>query len=372
MNNIIKFCNLKRQFLRKKEEYQDVINAVCKDAAFIDGKHVKMFETEFAKFCDVPYAACVNSGTSAILLALLAMGITAGDEVIIPSSTFIATAWGPIYAGAKPVFVDCTSDTWQVDPKKIEEAITKNTKAIIGVHLYGIPFDIDAIKCIAEKHNLLVIEDCAQAHGALYYGKPVGGFFDAGCFSFYPTKNLGAFGEGGCVLTGNADYIKQINLLKNHASDNDGNHESVGFNMRMDGIQAAVLNHKLKSLGNTNNRRREIAQRYKSEIVNPNIVMQKIPEETVPVYHLFVVTVPNREDFIGYLASKSIECRVHYRIPCHLQKAFADLGYKRGELPNAEYLADHCISLPIYPELYDNEVSRIVDACNSYNGGTKC
>lgn len=370
MKKIIEFCNLKRQYSHDKEDYQDVIDVVCKDAAFIDGKYVKIFESEFARFCDVPYVACVNSGTSAIFLALLAMGIGPGDEVIIPSSTFVATAWGPIYAGAKPVFVDCTNDTWEIDPGKLEQAITKNTKAIIGVHLYGLPFDIDAVKHIAQKHSLLVIEDCAQAHGALYRGTPVGGFFDAGCFSFYPTKNLGAFGEGGCVLTGNSDYIRQINLLKNHASDNDGNHECVGFNMRMDGIQASVLSHKLKSLNSANKKRREIADRYKNEIVNPKIVMQKTPKETTPVYHLFVITVPSREEFIGYLASKDIECRVHYRVPCHLQKAFSCLGYKRGDLPNAEYLADHCVSLPIYSELYDDEVSMIIDACNSFDGGT--
>lgn len=369
MNSLIAFCNLKRQYSNNKDEYQDIIDAVCKDAAFIDGKYVRAFESEFAKFCGIPYAACVNSGTSAIFLALLVMGIGAGDEVVVPSNTFVATAWGPIYTRAKPIFVDCTSDTWQIDSDKVEEAITKNTKAIIGVHLYGLPFDIDAIKRIANKHNLLVIEDCAQAHGALYRGTPVGGFFDAGCFSFYPTKNLGAFGEGGCVLTGNAEYIRQINLLKNHGSDNDGNHECVGFNMRMDGIQAAVLSYRLKSLDSANKKRREIADRYKNEIVNPNIVMQKIPEETVPVYHLFVVTVPDRERFIDYLSSKNIECRVHYRIPCHLQKAFSDLGYKYGDLPNAEYLAEHCVSLPIYPELYDDEVSTIINACNSFDGG---
>lgn len=370
MIDFIEFCNLKRQYSDNKDEYQNVIDEVCKDAAFIDGKYVKLFESEFAKYCGVPYAASVNSGTNALLLAMLAMGITTGDEVIIPSNTFVATAWGPIYVGAKPVFVDCTSDTWQIDPDKIEQAITKKTKAIIGVHLYGLPFDIDEVKRIAKKHDLLVVEDCAQAHGALYRGAPVGSLCDAGCFSFYPTKNLGAFGEGGCVLTGNAEYIKQISLKKNHAADSDGNHESIGFNMRMDGIQAAVLSYKLKSLDSANVRRCEIAGRYTNEIVHPNIVMQKIPEETNPVYHLFVVTVPNRDEFISYLSSKNIECGVHYRMPCHLQKVFSHLGYKPGDLPNAEYLANHCVSLPIYPELYDEEVSAIINACNGFNGGS--
>ena len=369
MDSLIEFCNLKRQYISRKENFLAVIDAVCGKAAFIDGEFVKQFESEFAALCLTHYASCVNSGTNAILLAVLALGIGAGDEVIIPANTFVATAWGPVYAGTKPVFVDCTSDTWQIDPDKIEQAITEKTKAIIGVHLYGLPFNVDAVMNIAEEHNLYVIEDCAQAHGALYKGKPVGGLCDIGCFSFYPTKNLGAFGEGGCATTNNEFFAQQIDSLKKHAADKNGDHDKVGFNMRMDGIQAAVLSNKLNDLEKANTRRCEIAERYRREIVNPRITLQKAAQGDGHVYHLFVITVPEREKFMHYLFSKNIESAIHYPMPCHLQKVFAHLGYKPGDLPNSEYLAQHCVSLPMYPELFDNEIDRIINACNSFNGG---
>jgi dTDP-4-amino-4,6-dideoxygalactose transaminase len=366
MDNYIEFCNIKRQYSNHREDYLRTIDLVCEKAEFCDGEFVKEFELEFSKYINVSYTLCVNSGTNAILLALLAMGITVNDEVIIPTNTFIATAWGPVYAGAKPIFVDCTSDTWELDPSRIEEVITKKTKAIIGVHLYGVPFDFDAVREIAKNNQLYIIEDCAQAHGASYKNKIVGSLGDVGCFSFYPTKNLGAFGEGGCVTTSNLNYAMQINSLKNHAASTCGDHDKIGFNMRMDGIQAAVLSYKLKLIESTNKRRQAIAKRYYKEIINPYINMQKIPNSVVPVNQLFVVTVPDRDGFINYLYSKHIECGIHYRIPCHLQKAFHYLKYKPGDLPNAEYLAEHCVSLPIYPELFDNEIDRIIDACNKF------
>lgn len=371
MDKLIEWCNLKRQYDNHQEEFQKEFDNVSSKAAFIDGEFVKTFESEFAKFCKVSNVSCVNSGTSAIHLAVLAMGISDGDEVIIPANTFIATAWGPAYTGARPVFVDCTSDTWEIDPDEIEKAITAKTKAIIGVHMYGLPFDVDAVKKIAEEHSLYLIEDCAQAHGALYKGRPVGGLCDIGCFSFYPTKNLGAFGEGGCVTTNNDAYIQQINSLRQHAADGLGNHETIGFNMRMDGIQGAVLSYKLKFLEEMNGKRGAIAKRYTEEITNPCITMQKLSKNAEHVYHLFVITVAQRDHFIKYMREKDIECSVHYRIPCHLQKAFAHLGYKPGDLPNAEHLAEHCVSLPMYPELREDEVDRIIDACNSFNRGVK-
>jgi dTDP-4-amino-4,6-dideoxygalactose transaminase len=369
MDSFIAFCDLKRQYANHRDGYLRAIDTVCGKAAFIDGEFVKEFEYEFAQLCQTAYVSCVNSGTNAILLATLAMGISGGDEVIIPANTFIATAWGPVYAGAKPVFVDCTSDNWQIDPGKIEEAITGKTKAIIGVHLYGLPFDVDAVMKIAKEHGLTVIEDCAQAHGAIYKNHPVGGLCDIGCFSFYPTKNLGAFGEGGCVTTNNEGLVQQIDALKKHAADKNGDHDKVGFNMRMDGIQAAVLSYKLTDLEQSNRRRRSIAERYLAEIVNPRISVQKALEGAGHVYHLFVITVSERARFMNHLLSKNIECAIHYPMPCHLQKVFAHLGYKPGDLPNSEYLAEHCVSLPMYPELYDEEVSRIIDACNSFGGG---
>jgi dTDP-4-amino-4,6-dideoxygalactose transaminase len=371
MDDFIEFCNLKRQYNDHRDDFLQTIDLVCGKAAFVDGEFVKSFESDFAKFCQVSYVSCVNSGTNAILLAMLAMGIKAGDEVIIPANTFVATAWGPLYSGAKPVFVDCTSDTWEIDPVEIEKAITRKTKAIIGVHLYGLPFDIDAVIKIAEQHKAFLIEDCAQAHGAKYKNRPVGGLCDIGCFSFYPTKNLGAFGEGGCVTTNNKLYAQQIDSLKKHATDKNGDHDNVGFNMRMDGIQSAVLSYKLKDLENANTRRREIAERYRGEINNPCIAFQKAAKGDGHVYHLFEITVPEREKFRNHLFLKNIESAIHYPIPCHLQKVFAHLGYKPGELPNSEYLAEHSVSLPMYPELYDEEVSRIIDACNSFGRGNR-
>ena len=369
MDDFIEVCNLKRQYNNHREEFLQTIDLVCGKAAYIDGEYVKKFESEFSKFCQVSYTSCVNSGTNAILLAMLVSGISAGDEVIIPANTFVATAWGPVYAGATPVFVDCMSDTWEIDPAKIEQAITEKTKAIIGVHLYGLPFDVNAVLKVAKEYNLVLIEDCAQAHGALYKNKPVGGLCDIGCFSFYPTKNLGAFGEGGCATTKNEFYALQIDSLKKHAADINGDHDKVGFNMRMDGIQAAVLNYKLSGLENANTRRRDIAKRYREEIVHPRITVQKAAEGDGHVYHLFVITVPEREKFMNHLHLKNIESAIHYPIPCHLQKVFAHLGYKMGDLPNSEYLSEHCVSLPMYPELYDDEVSRIIDACNSFGRG---
>lgn len=369
MNGNIEFCDLKRQYKNHRDDFLQTFDLVCGKAAFVDGEFVKSFESEFAKCCQVPYASCVNSGTNAILLAMLAMGIKTGDEVIIPTNTFIATAWGPVYAGAKPVFVDCTSDTWETDPVKIEEAITEKTKAIIGVHLYGLPFDVDAVNKIAKDNKLVVVEDCAQAHGAFYKNRPVGGLCDIGAFSFYPTKNLGAFGEGGCATTNSPVYAEQIITLKNHGANEFGDHEKIGFNMRMDGIQAAVLSYKLKYLESINERRRAIAKRYIEEIVSPFIKIQQTQEGAEHVYHLFVITVPERDSFIKHMYSKKIECSIHYPMPCHLQKVFNHLGYKQGDFPNSEYLAEHCVSLPMYPELFEEEISRIIDACNCFNGG---
>lgn len=372
MDSFIAFCDLKRQYSRNREAFLRAIDSVCEKAAFIDGEFVKAFEAEFASFCDADYACCVNSGTNAILLALLALGIGPGDEVIVPANTFIATAWGPAYAGAKPVFVDCRSDTWEIDVDAVEAAITEKTKAVIGVHLYGMAFEVDSLLALTKSRNLYLVEDSAQAHGALYRGKPAGGLCDVGCFSFYPTKNLGAFGEGGCVTTDNEALAAKVNSLKNHGiGKKNGEHDEIGFNMRMDGIQAAILSEKLKTFQTSLERRRKIAIRYKSEIKHPLIAFQQDTPGAQHVYHLFVVTVDNRERFAAHLLENGIETSAHYRIPCHLQKAFAGLGYKKGDLPNAEYLAEHCVSLPIYPELEDGEVDRIIRACNSYSGEAK-
>jgi dTDP-4-amino-4,6-dideoxygalactose transaminase len=366
MNAPIQFMDLKRQYETIKEEITSALSAVCEKTAFSGGQFVEEFEKNFAGYCNISHCSAVNSGTSALHLALLVAGIKAGDEVIVPADTFIATAWAVSYVNAVPVFVDCTPDTWNIDPRKIEEKITKKTKAIIGVHLYGQPFDVDAVKSISDRHGLVMIEDCAQAHGALYMNRKVGGFGALGCFSFYPGKNLGAYGEGGAVVTNDKKYDQRIKSLRNHGSTIRYHHDELGFNMRMDGFQGAVLNVKLKYLDSWNQRRREIARIYQTNIKNEKIKMQTQPSWAESVYHLFVITVDDRANLVRYLQEKNVFYGLHYPIPCHLQKAYSHLGYKKGNLPNAEYLAEHCISLPMFPDLTDGEVLLVIDKLNNY------
>ena len=362
----INFMDLKRQYEFHKNGIFEAIRQVCEETAFSGGIYAEKFEKEFAIYCGSKFASGVNNGTTALHLAMLALGIKNGDEVIVPANTFIATAWGPTYAGATPVFVDCTSDTWEIDASKIENAVTKNTKAIIGVHLYGQPFDVDAVKLIADKHDLYLVEDCAQAHAAIYKGERVGGFGEMSCFSFYPGKNLGAYGEAGIVVSNNEEYIIRINKLKNHGSFERYHHDEIGYNYRLDGIQGAILSYKLKHLDGWTARRREIAEMYFNGIQNPAITMQVQPETAKSVFHLFVITTPDRDRFVNYLKENNINCGFHYPVPCHLQKAYEHLGYKKGQMPNAEYLSEHCVSLPMFPELTDEEVSIVVDTCNRY------
>ena len=366
MNNCIEFMDLSRQYDKYKNEFLHTIEAVCSETAFSGGKFVEYFEKEFAEYIGSEYCSCVNSGTSALFLAMKAIGIEENDEVIVPANTFIASAWGVAYVGAKPVFVDCTKDTWEIDASKIEASITKNTKAIIGVHLYGQPFDFDAVKDIAQKYQLPIVEDCAQAHGAEYKGKKVGQLGDIACFSFYPGKNLGGYGEGGAVTTNNKQYYDKINILKNHGASKRYYHDVIGYNMRMDGIQGAILSCKLKYLDEWNQRRREIAGKYKREIMNPKIILQDVPQSVLPVYHLFEIKVDDSKKFAEYMSNNGIICGRHYPVACHLQKAFAYLGYKKGSIPNAEELAEGCISLPMFPELTDEEAEKVINVCNSY------
>jgi dTDP-4-amino-4,6-dideoxygalactose transaminase len=308
----------------------------------------------------------VNSGTSALQLALTALDIGEGDEVMVPSNTFIATAWAVVYRKAKPVFVDCDPFTWEIDHNLISDKISKGTKAIIGVHLYGQSFDIDPVKDIAKENGLFLIEDACQAHGATYRGKMVGSLADAGCFSFYPGKNLGTYGEGGAVVTNSKILADRISALRNHGSTSRYYHDEIGYNMRMGGMEGAVLNVKLKYIDKWNEQRKMIARNYKNAIRNTKIKFQFVPDFTDPVYHLFVVTVDKRDEFVNHLNNHGISPGLHYPVSCHLQKAFDYLGYKKGDLPNSEYLADHCVSLPMFPELTDEEISRVIDAVNSY------
>lgn len=366
MDNLINFMDLSRQYNKYKKEFLGAIEQVCEETAFSGGKYVEKFEREFANYIGTKYCSCVNSGTTAIFFAMKVLGIGEGDEVIIPSNTFIGSAWGVVYTRAVPVFVDCTSDTWEIDASKIEECITEKTKAIIGVHLYGQPFDFDAVKEVAQKHNLLIVEDCAQAHGALYKNKKVGQLGDIACFSFYPGKNLGGYGEGGAITTNSFEHYEKINMLKDHGSMQKYHHDIVGYNARMDGIQGAVLSCKLKYLDEWNSKRKAIAKRYLDEICNDKITFQHVPKSVVPIYHIFEAMVDDSSKFIKYMEDNGIICGRHYPIPCHLQDVFKSLVYKCGDNYNSEELAKRCVSLPMFPELMDEEVNKVISVCNAY------
>lgn len=366
MHNPIYFLDLKKQFSLIKGEVMQAIENTLEKGEYSGGKNIEEFEEAFSKLSNTKYAVALNNGTSALHLAMKAGNIGKGDEVIVPANTFIATAWAPGYMGAKPVFVDCNAEDWEIDSTKIEEKTSSKTKAIVGVHLYGQPCEIDSIKKIANEHNLLFIEDAAQAQGAEFKGRKVGGFGMAGCFSFYPTKNLGTYGEGGALSTDSEEIYSRVKKLRNNASIKKYEHDEVGFNMRMGCMEAAVLLVKMKYLDAWNNRRREIALKYQKYINNPLIQFQKQHAERTSVYHLFVITTEKREALISHLNHHNIFPGMHYPVPCHLQKAFKELGYKKGDFPNAEYLADHCLSIPMYPELTEEETDRVIEVLNKY------
>jgi dTDP-4-amino-4,6-dideoxygalactose transaminase len=358
--------DLKRQHQALKPEIFAAFEKVYENTAFSGGPFVAEFEKGFAEYCGAKYCVGVSNGTTSLHLAMIVFGVGPGDEVIVPANTFIATAWGVSHAGATPVFVDCDPNTWEIDAAKIEEKITVKTKGIIGVHLYGQPFDVDAVKKIAEKHKLFLIEDAAQAHGALYKGRTVGTLGEMASFSFYPGKNLGACGEAGGLTTNNEAYAKHLQSLRNHGSTVRYYHDEIGYNYRMGGLEGASLGIKLKYIDGWNKRRQAIAKKYSTEIKNPKIIMQYNPEWADSVYHLFVVTTEDRNGFEKYLQENDIIPAFHYPVACHLQKAYANLGYKKGDFPNSEYLAEHCISLPMFAELTDEEVNHVIKVVNRY------
>ncbi len=368
MDTYIKRIDLTRDYEAPREEYLKAIEKVCRETAFSGGKYADAFDRDFAEYVGVPYACGVNNGTSALHLAMLALGVGPGDEVIVPANTYIATAWGVSYTGATPVFADCTPDTWEIDPSGLEAKITPRTKGILGVHLYGQPFDYAKVREIADRHGIFVAEDCAQAHGAKFQGRMAGSMGEMGCFSFYPGKNLYAFGEGGSITCKEETYHRHMTRLKNQGCDVRYYHDEVGFNYRLEGLQGAVLSVSLKYLPQWTKRRQEIGWRYLREITNPLITMQAHPDDTEPVFHLFVVQVEERDGFVKYMADAGVECNLHYPVPCHLQKAYARLGYKKGDCPNAEHLAEHCVTLPLFPEMQEWEIARVVELCNCFGG----
>lgn len=357
--------DLKVQHQQIKEEIFAAFEQVYDQTAFSGGPFVEAFEKSFAEFVGTEYCVGVSNGTVALHLAMLALGIGEGDEVIIPANTFIATAWGVSHAGATPVFVDCDA-TWNIDPNKIAAAVTKKTKAVIGVHLYGQPFDVDAVKAICDQYGLFLVEDAAQAQGARYKGTRVGSFGEMACYSFYPGKNLGACGEGGGITTQNKSYADQLRSLRNHGSTQRYFHDEIGYNYRMGGLEGASLSVKLKYLEGWNNNRKAIANRYRNEINNPRIQIQEKPSWADGIFHLFVVIPEDKDAFVRHLNAHGIIAAYHYPVPCHLQKAYLHLGYRRGDFPNAEYLADNCVSIPMYPELTSDNVDAVIKCLNQY------
>lgn len=351
-------------------EMQDKIDSAVLEVIhrnwFIRGEEDEKFEKKFAQYCGVKYCVGCGNGLDALMLLLKAYGIGENDEVIVPSNTFIATALAVTYAGAKPVFVEPDLKTYTIDVKRIEEKVTDKTKAIIAVHLYGQPADMDEINKIAKKHNLVVIEDAAQAHGAIYKGKKVGSLGDAAGFSFYPGKNLGAMGDAGAITTNDEKIAQKVKALANYGSDYKYHHIYEGNNSRLDEIQAAVLSAKLESLDRWNEQRMVIAERYISEILNPKIIKPVIKNDRTHVWHIFAVRTDNRNEFETYLNDKGVGTTIHYPTPIHLQKAYSMLNLKKGDLPIAELISETEISLPMYYGMTNEQISYVIKVINEF------
>jgi len=358
----VPFLDLKTQYASIREEVAAALQQVLDQTAFAGGPFVARFEQEFAAFCGTRFAAGVGSGTDALWIALLALGVGPGDEVITVPDTFIATAEAISHCGAKPVFVDVDPVTYNMDPSKLEAAVTKKTKAIIPVHLFGQMADMDPILAIARRHKLFVAEDASQAHGAEYKGKKAGSIGDAGCFSFYPGKNLGAYGEAGAVVTSNEVLDGKIRMLRDHGQAKKYHHAMIGWNARMDGIQGAVLSVKLRHLPAWTEARRRNAGIYDDLLKDvPGIAVPKEAADAKHVYHIYAIRVADRDRLIASLAEKEIYCGIHYPIPVHRLDAYQSLNLGVGTFPMAEKCASEFVSLPMFPELSREQIQFAVD-----------
>ncbi|HTS19111.1 MAG TPA: DegT/DnrJ/EryC1/StrS family aminotransferase [Verrucomicrobiae bacterium] len=358
----IPFLDLKPQYAAIRDEVQAALAEVCDSARFAQGPPTQAFEKEFAAYCGVAHCVSLNSGTSALHLAMRALNIGPGDEVITTPFTFIATAWAISYVGATPVFVDIDPVRRTLDPAKLGAAVTPRTRAIVPVHIFGTPADMDSINAVAQKHSLSVVEDAAQAHGARYKGKRVGPLGAISCFSFYPTKNLGAYGEGGALLTNDETLAARAHSLREHAQSGRYIHEEVGYNYRMDSVQAAVLRVKLKRLDAWNAARAAHARQYTNKLAGASYGLPAAPADSEPVWHCYVVECENRDRVRSALADAGIDTAINYPLPLHLQPVYRSLGYQRGDLPVAERLCERCLSLPIYPELSPGQIDIVVQA----------
>jgi dTDP-4-amino-4,6-dideoxygalactose transaminase len=356
---VIPALDLKAQYRSIKEEIDAAVIRSLESGNYILGPEVAAFEEEFAAYCRSSYAIGLNTGTSALHLALLAAGIGPGDEVITVPFTFVATTAAIYYAGGTPVFVDIDPSTYTMDVTQIERQITPRTKAIVPVHLYGHPADMDPILDIARRHGLIVIEDAAQAHGADYKGRRVGSLADAACFSFYPGKNLGACGEGGAVTTSNPELARKIRMLRDWGQEKKYHHILKGYNFRMDGIHGAVLKVKLRYLDQWTEGRRRCAAEYSSMLVNSGLTLPVVAPDCSHVFHVYAVRTSNRDEMKAHLEANGIQAGIHYPIPVHLTEAYADARYRAGDFPNAEAAAAEELSLPIYPELTSTQIAKI-------------
>lgn len=352
----VPYFDLKAQYSELRDDIREALDRVCQNTSFILGEEVEKFERAFAAFCGVKHCVGLNSGTSALHLALISAGIGPGDEVITTSNTFIATAEAIAYTGAKPVFVDIDPATANIDPEAIEKAVTKQTRAVIPVHLYGRPADMEAISEIAQRHRLLLIEDACQAHGAKHNGKRVGGFGHAAAFSFYPPKNLGAYGEGGALTTNDEVVASLARSLRTHGESSRYLHKYIGYNYRMDGFQAAVLNVKMKRLAEWTAKRQTHASLYRELLSGTKAQFPDDPPESECVYHLFVVYVDDRDHVRAELEKRGVQTAIHYPKPVHLQETFAHLGYASGSLPQTERACERVISMPLFPEMTVEQV----------------
>ena len=364
---MIPLVDLKKQYQSIKDEIDSAVADVVQSCQFILGPHVEAFEADFASYCQSRFAFGVNSGTSALHLALLAAGVGSGDEVITVGYTFVATVAAICYTGATPILVDIDPHTCNIDPEKVEAAITPRTRVIMPVHLYGSCADMDPILEIARRHNLILFEDAAQAHGAEYKGRRAGSMGDLACFSFYPGKNLGAYGEGGAVVTNNERYVDLIKQLRDQGQSEKYSHERIGYNYRMEAIQGAVLRVKLKHLDDWNRARRKHAVTYRRELADTGVrLLEEAPGDT-SVYHIFPLFTEQRDQLRAHLHDAGVGTGVHYPIPVHLQRGYRTLGYNAGDLPQTERICREVLSLPMYPELPNETVMQIADLVRQFS-----
>jgi dTDP-4-amino-4,6-dideoxygalactose transaminase len=365
----VPYLDLKAQYRSIKSEIDAAVSKVLESSQFVLGEEVASFEREFAKYCGAAECVAVNSGTSALHLALLAAGIGPGDEVITVPFTFVASVAAILYTGARPVLVDIDPQCFNINPAAIEAAITPRTKAIMPVHLYGQTADMDPVLETARRHGLIVIEDAAQAHGAKYSGRSAGTLGDLGCFSFYPTKNLGANGEGGAVTTNNPDYARKIRMLRDWGQDGKYHHVLRGFNYRLEGLQGAILRVKLRHLERWTEARRAIAAKYNQQLADSGMTLPREMPWARHVYHVYSLRTSDRNSFRAALGTQGIQTAIHYAIPVHLQPAYADLGYGKGSFPESEAAANEVVALPIYPELSEARVDVVCEKVRKVTAG---